>query len=218
MLIILTFYILIWLKWRLEIRKAKKAAAEEILGGSSPEEEGMNSLSGRPKKKHRRTRAAIRLLMYPLAYIIIWTPGTINHFYENWYQPSFALSLIQTISQSSTGIADALVYLLTLRKTIWRYYGSCKKSVDDTPQIDELSLNYVAMESSRERWLRKRSPSIPGLPSTPSARASKEVIELQLLQQQQQKNEEGRNEQATDGGSNPSSYIPPVNIATLRQY
>ena len=123
-----TFCVSVYLKWRIRITQAKQQ-------GTLDESEN-----------RKKFRAALRVLLYPLAFSLVWLPALVNRFYQGWNSPVFALALLQAISEPSLGIADTLVYLVTMRSTLWSLirYGKKPKT-----KINDLTLDYLALENSK---------------------------------------------------------------------
>jgi len=97
MLVAYTFYMLVYLKWRIRIRQDKQ--------------HGLLHESENAKK----LRAALRVLLYPLVFTLVWIPAMFNRLYEGWNNPLFPLCLLQAMSEATFGLADTLVYLVTMR-------------------------------------------------------------------------------------------------------
>jgi len=63
---------------------------------------------------HRKVKNIYRrLFMYPLAFIILWTPSTLNRVIQAFFTDMYALTLVQAVILPLSGIIDALVYGFT---------------------------------------------------------------------------------------------------------
>ena len=137
--------------------KQKRNAKEEEVEEQKAKEENEEEESGRKRKQRdakwensKKLQAGLRVLLYPLAFTIVWIPPMINRFYEGWDRPLFALALLQAIAESSLGTADALVYLVTMRSTLWRalrYRKKPKYLGDDG--FNELTFDHTELKDSK---------------------------------------------------------------------
>jgi len=147
MVVIFTFCLLVYLRWRIRIIKEKQQS----------------------EHNNKKFRAALRVLMYPLAFTIMWIFPMINRFNEDINSPVFALATLQAIFESSFGLASALVYLITMRKTFWYLFRHRKKPEYVGDEISDVTLDHVELKDNKTRWKENRHKYEQSLPEPAGA-------------------------------------------------
>ena len=172
----LSLYLIIWLRWSTQIDATGKLIDPSSLSHSSGENEAerilFEQLKGNeeneqgktenerekqhhPPRRWQKLKAAFRLLLYPVAFFVVWLPNLITLiFYGN--DAPFALAFVRDILFGLLGFFDALIFLFTMRVTCWNRLWR-KRKVD----YEELALNYEPFETSRERWEQGRKRDVP---------------------------------------------------------
>ena len=131
MLVAYTFYMLVYLKWRIRIRQDKQ---DGVLHES---------------ENAKKLRAALRVLLYPLVFTLVWIPAMFNRLYEGWNTPLFALCLLQAMSEATFGLADTLVYLVTMRKSLWTLFIHGRRSKMLSIPMNDITLDHEALKDSK---------------------------------------------------------------------
>nr|KAJ3418543.1 hypothetical protein HK105_008181 [Polyrhizophydium stewartii] len=97
-----------------------------------------------PKSNRFRTVLAKRMMLFVMAFMLIWTPSTINRIYQAAFNDSiFALSLTHAICNSLEGFINFLIFAFTMRSQIWGSTAANSSSADGTSEINTIPMTVI---------------------------------------------------------------------------